>query len=62
MFDIYVYLLNVYIYMFFVLVLWFLFKVRIFFILLLFNLKLNIWNDVKFLFIKNLGFKIDVKI
>lgn len=62
MFDIYVYILNVYIYMFFVLVLWFLFKVRIFFILLLFNLKLNIWNDVKFLFIKNLGFKIDVKI
>lgn len=62
MFDIYVYLLNVYIYMFFVLVLWFLFKVRIFFILLLFNLKLNIWNDVKFLLIKNLGFNIVVKI
>lgn len=62
MFDIYVYLLNVYIYMFFVLVLWFLFKVRIFFILLLFNLKLNIWNDEKFLLIKNLGFNIVVKI
>lgn len=62
MFDIYVYILNVYIYMFFVLVLWFLFKVRIFFILLLFNLKLNIWNDVKFLLIKNLGFNIVVKI
>lgn len=61
MFDIHVYISNAYTYMSSVLVLWFLFKARIFFISSSPNSKSNTWNDAKFSLIKNLGFNIVVK-
>lgn len=52
MFDIHVYISNAYTYMSSVLVLWFLFKARIFFISSSPNSKSNTWNDAKFSLIK----------